>query len=213
MIATNNYNRIAILYDQLSFLFFGRAQRSAQVALLHHIDRGSRILIVGGGTGWILQEIAKMHPTGLDITYVEISQNMIRLSRRRNAGINAVHFVNEAIENFSSATPFDIVITGFLFDNFSEEKARIVFPLLHSWLKPGGKWLFTDFDAEQARRHYWQRLMLSAMYLFFRPVCNVEAKQLLSFKALFNNAGYITISHTETYRRFISSVAYQKPLW
>ncbi|MBS1689024.1 MAG: class I SAM-dependent methyltransferase [Bacteroidetes bacterium] len=210
MIAANNYDRIAVLYDQLSFLFFGRAQRNAQLALLGHIEPGSNILIVGGGTGWILQEIAKRYPTGLCITYVEISQNMIQLSRGRDIAANAVQFINEAIENFTPTIAFDIIMTGFLFDNFSDDKANIIFSLLHSWLKTGGKWLFTDFDQEQAQRHHWQKLMLSAMYFFFRRVCNVEAKRLINIKPMFNNAGYKALSHVETYQRFIYSAVYQK---
>ncbi|XZF14510.1 class I SAM-dependent methyltransferase [Chitinophagaceae bacterium MMS25-I14] len=212
MIATNNYDRIAKLYDRLSYLVFGRAQKRAQIELLQYIPAGSSVLIAGGGTGWVLEEIAERHSAGLDITYVEISQKMIELSRRRNIAENTVRFINEPIENVTNPGTFDVVITAFLFDNFSPERVSAVFSQLHSWVKPGGRWLFTDFNGEEARHHYWQRLMLSMMYFFFRVVCSVEAKHLVNMKPFFTDAGYVQCSHTETYGKFIFSVVYRKSL-
>ncbi|MGN6568322.1 MAG: class I SAM-dependent methyltransferase, partial [Flavipsychrobacter sp.] len=203
MTKKNDYDPIAGLYDRLSYLFFGNAQRRAQTFFLKDIPLNSRILIVGGGTGWILEEIAKQHPGGFDITYVELSGKMIELSRRRNVGQNAVHFINESIEAFSTAETFDVAITAFLFDNFSEQHARSVFLQIHSLLKPGGLWLVSDFDAEQANHHLWQRAMLAAMYFFFRLVCRVEAKELVRLKPLYADNGYTLRNYTYTYGRFI----------
>lgn len=210
MMKQNNYDPIAQLYDRLSYLFFGNAQRQAQTSFIKDIPLNSRILIVGGGTGWILEEIANRHPGGFDITYVELSGKMIELSRRRNAGRNAVYFINEPIEAFSTTETFDVVITAFLFDNFSERHVKNVFLQIHSLLKPGGLWLVSDFDAEQASHHLWQRAMLTAMYFFFRLVCRVEAKELVSLKPLFENNSYILRNYTETYGSFIFSALYEK---
>lgn len=206
----NNYDKIASLYDQLSRLVFGRAQVNAQIALLPYIKKGSRLLIIGGGTGWILEELAKLFPSGLQITYVEISANMLALSRQRNAGENELVFIQQAIEDcdFSDAS-FDIVFTAFLFDNFKEEKASVVFQLLDRWLKPAGRWLFADFQYTKAHG-WWQKMMLQSMLLFFRLVSKVEATQLVDMAVFFKNAGYKTLFQTERYKGFIGSVCYEK---
>ena len=68
-----NYDNSAWFYDRLSRLIYGKALVRSQVYLLRYIPAGSIILIAGGGTGWILEEISKLHPSGLKITYVEIS--------------------------------------------------------------------------------------------------------------------------------------------
>ena len=46
------WDRIARIYDRLARLVYGRQIVRAQVDLLEHISPGSRVLIVGGGTGW-----------------------------------------------------------------------------------------------------------------------------------------------------------------
>ena len=67
-----NYNKIAPVYDMLSRLVFGKAIVNAQRRLLPGLPRGEyRLLIVGGGTGWILDELGKQKPQGITIDYVE----------------------------------------------------------------------------------------------------------------------------------------------
>src|SRR6201996_2756185 len=140
----SNYDNSAWFYDRLSRVVYGRALIRSQVYLLGHIPAGSKVLIVGGGTGWILEEIAKVHPSGLRITYVEISAKMLALSRKRNAGKNEVVYINDPVEHLTGADSFDVVFTPFLFDNFTEQTLQKVFAQLHKQLKPGGIWLNTD---------------------------------------------------------------------
>src|SRR5580698_1500791 len=114
-----NYNNSAWFYDRLSRMVYGSALIDAQVYLLQFLPAGSNILIAGGGTGWILEEIAKIHPSGLQITYVEVAAGMMGRSKKRNTGSNKVIFINDAIENIS-IKHFDVVLTPFLFDNLKE---------------------------------------------------------------------------------------------
>src|ERR1700722_7934923 len=111
-----NFNNSAWFYDALSRLVYGRALINAQLFLLKFIPANSKVLIAGGGTGLILEEITNLHPAGLNITYVEIAPKMMRLSEKRNTGSNAVTFINAAIENVTLTKDFDVVITPFLFD-------------------------------------------------------------------------------------------------
>jgi len=141
----NNYDKIARYYDVLSRLLFHQSQVNAQIAQLKFIPPHSRILIAGGGTGWILEELSKVQDQGLHITYVEISAEMIRLAKKRNTGKNSIEFINCAIEEFPITASYDVVHTAFLFDNFAGERTATVFRILHQALKPGGLWLYTDF--------------------------------------------------------------------
>ncbi|MEZ4686196.1 MAG: hypothetical protein R3B47_09055 [Bacteroidia bacterium] len=54
-----SFNRLAPVYDFLASLVFGNRIRQAQRWLLDFIPEGSSILILGGGTGWILEELAE----------------------------------------------------------------------------------------------------------------------------------------------------------
>ncbi|HAL82557.1 MAG TPA: methyltransferase type 12, partial [Mucilaginibacter sp.] len=177
-----NFNNSAWFYDRLSRLVFGRAIVNAQVYLLQYIPKNANILIVGGGTGWILDEITKLQPLGLNITYVEVSVKMTAVSKKRNIGHNRVVFINEAIENVNLRPGFDIVVTPFLFDNFREQTLQKVFINIHALLKPGGLWLNCDF---QLTGIWWQKVFLKSMFLFFKLICNIEASHLPEIEKYF----------------------------
>ncbi len=197
-----NFNNAAPFYDRLSRLVYGNAVINAQVYLMQFIPADSKILIVGGGTGWILEEMANIHASGLNNTYVEVSANMMALSKKRNTGANHVFFINDAIEHVSLSTDFDVVITPFLFDNFIEQSALQVFEHIHPLLKPDGLWLNCDF---QLTDKWWQGVLLRSMILFFRVVCNIEASQLPDVEKHFDKHGYKIVAKQTFYDDFIIS--------
>lgn len=207
----NNYDNIARYYDFLSRIVFRTAQRDAQTALLPYIGKNSTVLIAGGGTGWILEEMAKVCPGGSLIYYVEISAKMITLAKERNYQPHVVRFIHMAVEEFEAqpAGGFDVIITPFLFDNFSRERIQPVFVHLHNMLRPGGKWLFTDFHY-QTLAPLWQRVLLRSMYVFFRVICGVEADALSDIEPLFREHGYAGLHEAFYFRKFIRSAVYSK---
>ncbi|SEO46056.1 Methyltransferase domain-containing protein [Mucilaginibacter gossypiicola] len=202
-----NYNNSAWFYDRLSRLVYGRALINAQVYLLGFIPPKSKILIAGGGTGWILEELAKIHSSGLDITYVEISANMTALSQKRHTGENTVTFVNDAVENVRLPAGFDVVVTPFLFDNFVDETVDKVFYHSHNLLKPNGLWLNADF---QLTGRWWQNVMLQSMFVFFRLLCGIEASRLPAIEKRFDAAGYNVIEDKTFFGDFIVARVYRK---
>ena len=203
----NNYDNSARFYDKLSWLIFGRALINAQVYLLKYVPANARILIVGGGTGWILEELTRIHPSGLQITYVEISANMMALSKKRNNGSNRVTFINDNILKVELPFDFDIVITAFLFDNFARPTFKRVFEYIHQLLKPGALWLNTDF---QLTGKWWQPVLLKSMLLFFKVFSGIEAMQLLPIEEQFSKCNYTLVERQEFFGSFIMSSAYKK---
>lgn len=204
----NNYNAIANIYDFLSRLIFQKSIINAQVFLLNHIPPNSKVLIAGGGTGWVLEELSKIHAEGIEITYVEKSEKMISLSKRKDIRQNKVEFINKSVEDFSIEKKYDIVFTAFLFDNFLPGKIEFVFAKLNQLLKPGGLWLYADFvNGNQGK--LWQKLLLKTMYLFFKLTCNIETLQLTDMNKFFAE-GYNNVVESFYYLNFIKAVAYTK---
>ncbi|MBB3054907.1 class I SAM-dependent methyltransferase [Mucilaginibacter gotjawali] len=201
-----NYNNSAWFYDGVSRLVYGKALIKAQVYLLRFIPPNSNVLIVGGGTGWILEEIVKIHPSGLQCTYVEVAPKMMARSKKRDTGNNQVVFINKAIEDIPFLPGFDIVVTPFLFDNFTEQTFKQVFNRIHSLLKPGGLWLNCDF---QLKGKWWQRELLKSMFLFFRLICNIEASALPAIEKQFEQYGYETIASQTFFGEFIISEVFK----
>ena len=206
----NNYDSIARVYDSLSRMVFFRSQVKAQLDQLHYLSTGQSILIVGGGTGWILEEISKVQPNGLRITYVEVSANMLELSKKRSTANNSVTFIHSPIEEFRVEGMYDVIITAFLFDNFMEEKVEKVFNQLHIQLKRDGIWMFTDFFYAEKSGRIWQLYLLKVMYWFFRKVSDIEAKALIHTERYFVEKGYRVLQEQYYYGKFIQSIVHQK---
>ncbi|WP_412466207.1 class I SAM-dependent methyltransferase [Pedobacter sp. KLB.chiD] len=206
----NNYDKIANHYDTLSRLVFFKSQVNAQVNQLPYIPKDSSILIAGGGTGWILEEISRIHPDRLKIVYVEISAKMLALSQKRDYKNNQVEFLNMGIEDFNTDVLFDVVLTPFLFDNFAEERAAKVFQQLNGCLKRDGLWFIVDFSLNKVNGNWWKWLLLKSMYCFFKLLGIVEANQLVNMNPYFLHTGYQIVEQRFYYRSFIKAVIYRK---
>ncbi|QPH38583.1 class I SAM-dependent methyltransferase [Pedobacter endophyticus] len=206
----NNYDKIAKHYDFLSRLVFSKSQVNAQINQLKYISKGDCILIVGGGTGWILEEIAALYPSGIEITYVEISEKMIDISKARHCGLNKVILVNLGIEEFESDRAFDIIATPFLFDNFSKQRAEGIFKKLDKLLKNEGLWFMADFTTDHKNGRWWKKLFLKIMYTFFKMAGNVEARSLVNMTTYFDKASYLPMHEAFYYGRFIKATIYRK---
>jgi ubiquinone/menaquinone biosynthesis C-methylase UbiE len=204
----NNYDNVAGFYDFLSKLVFGDRLLSAQTCLIPFIPASSSILIVGGGTGTLLEEIAQRHPEGLRIIYVEISSAMIEQAKNRDYGGNQVVFINQAIEDFGSNERFDILFTPFLFDNFDEKRVNRVVSLLSGYLRNDGLWLFADFHLEP-ESPVWQRGLLKSMIGFFALVCNIESRGLVPMDPVFSKFGFTPLARFNRCKKFIKSVVYK----
>lgn len=206
----NNYDKIANQYDTLSRLVFFKSQVIAQTDQLSNISKNSSVLIVGGGTGWILEEITKLHSSGLKIIYVEISAKMLALSKARNYGNNEVEFVNLGIEDFETNLIFDVILTPFLFDNFSEHRVEIVFSKLNKLLRQNGKWLLVDFCLNTNKGQWWKCFILKSMYLFFKLLGIVEATHLIDVKPYFVAERYQILEERFYYASFIKASIFKK---
>ena len=206
----NNYDKIANYYDRIHHLFYGRSEINAQVELLDYVRPGDKLLILGGGTGWILEKIATIFPSGLRITYIESSVRMVELTKTRNWGLNQVELVNSVVEDWKGEMEYDCVLTGLFFDNFTDAHAAAIVRQVTPYLKNGGYWLESDFYYPRRRGKLWQAVLLYSMYISARLICGVEAKRLPDMERIFSAEGYGVLYTTFHYQRFIRSVVYRK---
>jgi len=209
VIQRNNYDHVASFYDRLAQLIFGSTIRKSQFSLLHYNFSNSKIVIVGGGTGAILEELGKLKTAPLTITFIEISEKMLRKAKKKNAGCHKVKYIHSDVEHFTANDSFDIIITPFLFDNFTTDKAKRVFNHLNDMLDREGIWLFTDFYIS-SETPLWQRLLLKLMYRFFKILARVEANQLPDTASLFASAAYSCEQEIFFYGNFIRAALYRK---
>ena len=202
-----SYDNIAVIYDWLAKAVYGQILIKARAGLVAATPAGSRILIAGGGTGWELEELSRIHPKGLTITYIDASAKMMAIAAKRNIAGNEVNWITCNIETVAATGNYDVILTPFLLDNFTDERLRLLFPDLHHQLQPGGLWLYCDF---QNTNVFWQKAMLIFMYTFFRAICAINATHLPDTEYLFTKYGYKIKSQNCYAGKFITAVVYIK---
>ncbi|HSJ67453.1 MAG TPA: hypothetical protein VK921_07255 [Anditalea sp.] len=203
-----NYDPIAKYYDPLSRIIFGDSIRRAHQFLLEAIPSGSNILIVGGGTGWILEDIARQHNSGLNITYVEQSVKMMELSLKRDIGNNKVKFECQSIQNVILKGFYNVIILPFLLDNYTYPNIDRIIRKIESNVTEDGNWMIADFTLKTG--NLWKKIMLKMMYGLLGPLCNLETYTLPDAEAFFLNNDYQVVHQDSFFSGFICSIIYQK---
>ena len=201
----NGFDRIAFIYDFLAKLVFGKSIKESQQHFLNKIEDSSKVLILGGGTGWLLAELLKVKPN-CEIWYIDASQRMIALSKSKIDPKLAVHFIHGTERDIPSFIKCDVLITNFYFDLFTYDQLKNNITRLQSSTRPGGRWIVTDFVNNEK---WWQVIMLKAMYWFFRIACNIESQRLPEWSNLLEKAGVKEIDSKPFCRGFIKAALYQ----
>jgi len=203
MTPRTNFDSIAGFYDRLSNLVFGDRIRRAQIHFLKNIPPGSAILIVGGGTGWIIGEIFS-RTANCSVWFVESSREMLQRAGRYNKPGRS-HFI-QGTERSLPPQKFDVLVTNFYLDLFPDKDLDEALADITKTLRPGAIWLASDFVAAK----WWHRLMLWLMYRFFRMVCSIEARSLPSWGDAILRRGYRPVADCFFYGSFIKSVLYAR---
>lgn len=169
------------------------------MVFLNRIPHGAEILILGGGTGWLLEKISDQHKS-CKILYVDISKEMVKKAMLRKTK-DEVQFIQGTAENIPKERKFDVIITNFYLDLFSDKSLVAVLERIREHTKTSSGWLVADF----IETTLWHRWMLKLMYLFFRIVCNIECSHLPKWKAALRVNGWKEIEVQLRFNGFINT--------
>lgn len=204
----NDFDSIAGIYDGVARLVFGKSIGESQVVFLSMIKPQSTVLVLGGGTGWALQELIKARPS-VEVVYVEKSRKMLDAAKSRMAKWNTsnVRWVNSSIEEWENTVQYDIITCYFFLDVFESGKLeQVIVPKLVKWLKPNGHILVADFQRSNVIS---QKILLSAMHLFFRLTCRLESRALSDLHGTLKSVGFTAIKEVYFFKQLIFSRVYK----
>ncbi len=196
------FDRLAPIYDSLAGLVFGTSIRTSQLHFLSYLKKKQKLLILGGGTGWILPFIFEINPT-LHIDYIELSPKMLDKARLNAKGNPNIRFI-EGTENSIQNGKYDCVITGFYLDLFSGAQLRTVINQIKENLQPNACWIATDFVSIKK----WHKAMLWIMYRFFSVTAGLKTVSLPEWETGLKHAGGKLIEAKITKGGFIKSVIF-----
>lgn len=207
-----SFDRVTSFYDILArIVFFGNVRRS-QLIHLNRVTSANNILVLGGGTGWIIKEIYKIHPQ-VKIVYVESSERMIQKSRQHidttKEAIIQFHQVN--FQEFESDDEFDVVLANYFLDVFNPGNLTLCIKKIMQLMKPEGRLIVTDFqDVPNWYLKVWQRPLLWLMHRFFRVLCGLESHKLQNIHAELEQAGLIQEGNRDLFHKMIFTRIYRK---
>lgn len=202
----SSFDRITPYYDFLARIVFGKSVVEAQEFFLSEIKEGDRVLILGGGTGWILESIFKATKPG-EIWYIDSSQKMIEKSKSRKIDPSKVHFIHGTEKEIPMDMMFDVVITNFFLDVFSPKELPRVIKYVAAKMKPQGVWLCTDFVDTKKWKH---KLLVSSMYSFFNVVANLKNNALPDWEGNLVAEGMIQHDEKSFWKGFIKSKIFKR---
>lgn len=200
----NNFDRIAPIYDKLVSVVFGKAMRRAQTKFLKEIRNHSRVLILGGGTGWLLEEVLSLRPD-CQVIYIDASKKMIDMARQTIGNSRNVAFIHGTEKEIPAASSFEVVITHFYLDLFGERSCRDTCNIIRNHCRAGSLWIACDF----VDRALWHSVMLRIMYSFFQLTTNLQTKCLPDWRACIQETGFSEIGVGYYSSNFICSALYR----
>lgn len=180
-----SFDAVAPWYRALEAIAFGGALQRCRVACLNELSSPRRALIVGEGNGRFLSELLRAQPD-LDVDCVDASARMLKLARKRIGRqlpdrANQVRFLQRDITSWGPPeNHYDLVVTHFVLDCFSEAELAALIKNLAQAAKPDAFWLLADFSRPPRG---WARLRaqmwLAVMYRFFRLTARIPATELI----------------------------------
>lgn len=203
MNALNRFNWIAPFYDQLAWFVFGNAIYKAQTSHLSCVQKHSRVLVLGGGTGKWLRELVRLNES-CTIFYVEASSKMLDKAKENLNDSDRIKFIHGTEDNLRNEQ-FDIIITHFFLDMYTNLQLTQLTKKIKSLMNgKDARWLVADFENSK----FWHVPFLTIMYYFFNVTNSISTRHLPNWNVIIEDNSFQCINATSYYGKFIRSRVY-----
>jgi len=186
-----DFDSIAPIYDRLALWVFGESLNLAKRENLSRIEIGSSILVIGGGTGEIIEYIDKS-TSGCTIWFCEKSEQMIIRAKNRKVKHNTVRYLNTDVFNLPYRS-YNVIISNFFMDMLSKNKIIQLIDRLKEKSNNNQLWLVADFKNSSLIRN----MFIKIMYVFFAITAKSRVFRFPNIDTIFKQAGFQCITEKE----------------
>lgn len=176
-----SFDTLAPCYRAMERVLAGELLQRSRVAFLAETSGAKQALLLGEGPGRFLPALLAANSVVM-VTCVEKSVRMIEAARAglSDEQLKRVRFENvDALRLMSAPETFDLIVTNFFLDCFCREELAALIARISRTAQSKANWLVTDFCEPQRGWQRWRgRLVLAAMYAFFRVTTEISARQL-----------------------------------
>jgi SAM-dependent methyltransferase len=199
-----SFDSIAPIYGTLEKLVFGRTLQRARTAFIEDLDDCSSVLIAGEGDGRFVAALLAAN-VQIEVDCIEQSARMIQLARRRIGDSARVQFINSDIARTTLARRYDAIVTNFFLDCFNDAELPRAVEKLANDARPKAKWLIADFTTAPRGK-----LLVAAMYAFFRLTTRISARRLISHVPLLEQQGFRCSKRREFFGGIVRAELWQR---
>ena len=138
-----DFDALAKVYGGMEVLCAGRLMQRVRTAHLAACPDHGRVLLAGEGHGRTLAALRKLKP-GLELTYLDASPAMQQAARhhlaRQGLEETGITFhTGNALTFLPEETRYEVIITPFFLDCFTEAELRVLIPRLASLAMPADR--------------------------------------------------------------------------
>jgi len=186
-----SFDRLAPHYRWMEWLLAGSKLQRCRTTFLDTLPLAQHVLLLGEGNGRFLREFLRKQPTAR-VTCVDDSPCMLKEARRRMPANPRVTFVCCDVAEWKPPQgAFDFVVSNFFLDCFRLEQIELIAEKISAALTDNAHWLIADF-CEPCRgwRKWRARVILRAMYWFFRHATALPARRLTAPDTILARHGF-----------------------
>lgn len=208
------FDRVARSYRTLEYAAFGGALQRARTAHVDRLRACRDVLLLGDGDGRFLSALLAVAPHAR-VTSVDASAEMLTMAAARVRDHDRTRVTFTRADMRTVAAPpqsLDAIVTMFSLDCLRDADARALVQRIAPALRASGQWLFADFAIPPrglARLH--ARVVVSALYLFFRWQTHIPARALPQSERWIAEAGLVRVAETSLRAGLIRSAVYARP--
>lgn len=198
-LAQMNCDTLAPYYEVLEHLFFGRHLEQRRFAFLDEARTSQRTIVCGGGDGRFLARLLRINRR-LEADFVELSPKMVDLADRRVTSMGPdfrerVRFCARDVREFEPrAAGYDLIVTHFFLDCFSEPELTDVVGRLATWAAPDARWIVSEFaEAEGPIGRVWTRAVIRGLYAAFSLTTGLCVTRLPNYVAALGRTGFLLL--------------------
>jgi SAM-dependent methyltransferase len=197
--AASNFNLIAAPYRSLEYFTLGKALENCRNYYLPHLLDQRHALVLGDGDGRFLAQLLTHNPH-LYADAIDTSTAMLQLMRKRceaearNANTRLSTHHADAL-TFPLEGPYDLVVTHFVLDCFTQTELDYLIARVTPTLAPGALWLISDFHVPTGPMRLPAKLLIRSLYLAFRLLTGLRTTHLPDHVTPLKQSGLTRIAH------------------
>lgn len=192
-----DFDRIARPYRTLEYLTLGRKLEQTRLHFLPRLATAKNALVLGDGDGRFLAKLLAAN-MNLQATAIDGSAAMLDLLRDRcKPHLHRLQTIQADALRYMPPTDatYDLVVSHFFLDCFTEPELVRLLAQIAPALRPGSRWLLSDFRIPPGGFHLPAQIFVRSLYFAFRVLTGLRTTRLPDHASVLSAAGFTRIGH------------------